>query len=352
MLHPSTIGTVFSQKNNIFIALSVLLFLGIILSLSLGSISIPFPEVVKALAGQKTEQSVQSTIIWQLRMPRTLAAMLAGAALSISGLLMQTFFRNPIAGPFVLGISSGAGLGAAIWIMGAAVLVEWGLISNASLYGSWALVSAACIGAALVLILLLLVSHRLPDVNTLLILGLMLGSSVSALVMILQFFSGKQELQRFILWSMGDLGSLTWRELSVLSPIVLVAIGFAALLAQPLNAMLLGEAYARSLGVSVPKLRRNIIIITAVLAGSITAFCGPIAFVGIAVPHIARLLWQTQRHQTLIWGSILLGMVVLLYCQLLAQLPLQDNILPINAVTSLLGAPIVIWIVLTMRKVH
>ena len=314
--------------------------------------SIPFVELFKALFGFETKEVVQSTIVWQLRMPRTLAAMLAGAALSISGLLMQTFFRNPIAGPFVLGISSGAGLGAAIWIMGAGLLVQWGLISTASLYGSWALVLSACMGAALVLIILLLVSRRMPDVNTLLILGLMLGSSVSALVMILQFFSGKQELQRFILWSMGDLGSLTWQELSILSPIVSIAIFFALLLAQPLNAMLLGETYARSLGVSVNQLRRQIIIITAILAGSITAFCGPIAFVGIAVPHIARLLWRTQRHQTLIGGSLLLGMLVLLYCQLLAQLPLKDNILPINAVTSLLGAPIVIWIVISIRQTN
>ena len=341
-----------SRKNIIFFALSLLLILGIFLSLALGSVSIPFVELFKALFGFETKEVVQSTIVWQLRMPRTLAAMLAGAALSISGLLMQTFFRNPIAGPFVLGISSGAGLGAAIWIMGAGLLVQWGLISTASLYGSWALVLSACMGAALVLIILLLVSRRMPDVNTLLILGLMLGSSVSALVMILQFFSGKQELQRFILWSMGDLGSLTWQELSILSPIVSIAIFFALLLAQPLNAMLLGETYARSLGVSVNQLRRQIIIITAILAGSITAFCGPIAFVGIAVPHIARLLWRTQRHQTLIGGSLLLGMLVLLYCQLLAQLPLKDNILPINAVTSLLGAPIVIWIVISIRQTN
>jgi iron complex transport system permease protein len=341
-----------SRKNIIFFALLILLILGIFLSLALGSVAIPFAEVFKALFGLETKEAVQSTIVWQLRMPRTLAAMLAGAALSISGLLMQTFFRNPIAGPFVLGISSGAGLGAAIWIMGAGLLVQWGLISTASLYGSWALVLSACMGAALVLVILLLVSRRMPDVNTLLILGLMLGSSVSALVMILQFFSGKQELQRFILWSMGDLGSLTWQELSILSPIVIIGISFALLLAQPLNAMLLGETYAKSLGVSVNQLRRHIIIITAILAGSITAFCGPIAFVGIAVPHIARLLWRTQRHQTLIGGSLLLGMLVLLYCQLLAQLPLKDNILPINAVTSLLGAPIVIWIVISIRQTN
>ncbi len=338
------------RQRNIFIILTAFLLIGLALNLALGSVYISFSDLFPAIFGLGKDDNIFEKIIWQLRMPRAAAAMLAGASLSLSGLLMQTFFRNPIAGPYVLGISSGAGLGAAVWLMGAGWLLGMGLIGSSDMFNAWGLVTASCIGAGLVLLLLLAVSWRISDIGTLLILGMMLGSAVGALVMLLQFFSGREELQRFVLWSMGDLGGLSVAELWVLGPLTLIGVTVAMLLAQPLNVLLLGEDNARSLGVSVKRLRWQLIITTAVLAGSITAFCGPIAFVGIAVPHAARLLWRTQRHQILILGTVLLGMVVMLYCQLIAILPFQDKVLPINVVTSLLGAPVVVWIVLSIRK--
>lgn len=330
-----------------FFVLFCLLLIGIVLNLALGSVYLPIPKILSAFFAADREDIV-GKILWQLRMPKTMTAILAGASLSLSGLLMQTFFRNPLAGPFVLGISSGAGLGAAIWIMGSGWLLSMGIAG--ALLNSWGLVMASSIGAGLVLLLLLAVSWRISDVGTLLILGMMLGSAVAALVMLLQFFSGSEELQRFVFWNMGDLGGLSNAELSVLSIVNIIAIGFSFILAQPLNVLLLGEENAKSLGVNVQRLRWMLILTTAILAGSITAFCGPIAFVGIAVPHAARMLWRTQRHQILIPGTILLGMVIMLYCQIIATLPFQDKILPINIVTSLLGAPAVVWIALTVRK--
>jgi iron complex transport system permease protein len=337
------------KLGNIILILSVSLLVAVLLSLSLGSVWIPIKDLGRILVGQEVDQPIWSKIIWQLRLPRTLMALLAGAALAISGLLMQSFFRNPIAGPFVLGISSGAGLGAAVWIMGGIWLVEMGLITTASLFNTWALVIAACFGAGLVLLLILLLAWRTADINILLILGLMLGSAVSALVMLLQFFSGREELQRFVLWGMGDLSSVGWTELAILVPLILLTIGAAFLLMQPLNVLLLGEDYAKSMGVSVKTLRWKLILITAILAGSVTAFCGPIAFVGIAVPHLARSILRTQRQQLLMPVTLLLGMLLLLICQIIAQLPMQDRILPINAITSLLGAPVVVWIVWRIR---
>ena len=330
-----------------YLILFCFLMLGIVLNLALGSVYVPFSTVISALFGGESE-TVFGKIIWQLRMPKTAAAMLAGASLSLSGLLMQTFFRNPLAGPFVLGISSGAGLGAAVWIMGSGWLVSLGFAG--AFLNSWGLVAASSLGAALVLILLLAVSRRINDVSTLLILGMMLGSAVSAIVMLLQFFSGSEALQRFVIWGMGDLGGLGTVEIIVLTVLNISVLSFALLLAQPLNVLLLGEENAKSLGINVQKLRWYIIVTTALLAGSITAFCGPIAFVGIAVPHAARMIWRTQRHQILIPGTILLGMVVMLWCQTIATLPFHDKIIPINIITSLLGAPAVVWIALSFRK--
>ncbi len=338
------------RLNNIVLGLIVCLIAAFMLSLSLGSVAIPLTDLVKLLSGQDIAQPVWSKIVWQLRLPRTIMALLAGASLALSGLLMQTFFRNPIAGPFVLGISSGAGLGAAVWIMAGVWLLEMGLISSASLYNSWALVVAACLGAGLMLILILLLAWRSGDINILLILGLMLGSAVSAVVMLLQFFSGREELQRFVLWGMGDLGAVTWMELWILIPLISVMLGLGFLLMQPMNVLLLGEDYARSMGVAVNRLRWQLIVITAIMTGAITAFCGPIAFIGIAVPHLARSLLRSQRQQALMPVTVLLGMLILLICQIIAQLPMQDRILPLNAITSLLGAPVVLWMVWNMQR--
>lgn len=335
----------FSSKILVLLLLCVVLVLA---NLWLGSVSFSLERLWAALIGQPWEVS-DTTIVWQFRMPKIGAALLCGASLSVSGLLMQTFFRNPIAGPFVLGISSGASLGVALALMATSTLTVF--LGTAWTQSPAIILIMAILGASLVLLLLLLVSWRIADVNTLLILGLMFGSASSALVALLQYFSNQQALQQYVLWSMGSLTGLTPQELFWLTPVCLLALLAAIACSKWLDALLLGEQYARSMGVPVRRLQQVILLITALLAGSVTAFCGPIAFVGIAVPHLARLLFRTHQHLILIIGSVLLGMVVLLACQLIAQLPGRDLILPINVVTSFLGAPMVMYLVLSRRKI-
>lgn len=319
------------------------------LNLVWGSVEIPMGDLLDALLGNAKQKS-DATIVWNFRMPKIMAAMVSGASLGVSGLLMQTFFRNPIAGPFVLGISSGASLGVALFILAAGWLSSFALFSffGAS---SWMLILMAMLGAGLVLFLLMLISWRISDINTLLILGLMFGSATSAIVSLLQYFSSQQALQQFVLWSMGSLTGVTWAELSLLVPICLIFILLTFGLSKTLDALLLGDQYALSMGVNVRRAQQQIIVVTAVLAGGITAFCGPIAFVGIAVPHLARMYFQTHRHVLLLVGTVLLGMITLLFCQFIAQLPGSDQMLPINVVTSFLGAPMVIYIVLSRRTI-
>ena len=330
--------------------LSFLLLLAVGLNLAVGSVNIPLKEIFEAFFYSNSEEQTFRNIIWEIRLPRIIAAILCGAALSVSGLLMQTFFRNPIAGPYVLGISSGAGLGAAVWIMGSGYLLSLGVIGSNFIFDSWGLVIMSTLGAASILLILLAVSWRIPDLGTLLIVGMMIGSAIGAIVMLLQFFSAKEELQRFVMWSMGDLGALSWPEIYVFIPVVLLSLISALLLAQSLNVLSIGEENALSLGVSVRKIKWQIILITAILSGSTTAFCGPIAFIGIAVPHLARMLFKTNRHQVLILATILTGINLMLFCQILAVLPFDDKILPINVICSLVGAPIVIWMVLSLKR--
>ncbi len=319
------------------------------LNLAWGSVVIPLDRILDALLGNASIKS-DATIVWSFRMPKIMAAIFSGASLGVSGLLMQTFFRNPIAGPFVLGISSGASLGVALfilasgWLSSFAFFAFWGT-------SNWMLILMAMLGAGLVLFLLMLISWRISDINTLLILGLMFGSATSAIVSLLQYFSSQQALQQFVLWSMGSLTGVTWGELTLLAPICALFILLTFGLSKTLDALLLGDQYALSMGVNVRRAQQQIIVVTAVLAGGITAFCGPIAFVGIAVPHLARMFFQTHRHFVLLLGTILLGMITLLLCQFIAQLPGSDQMLPINVVTSFLGAPMVIYIVLSRRSI-
>ncbi len=329
--------------------LLLLLCMGLMLAnLWLGSVSFSLERLWLALVGRPLEAG-DSTIIWELRMPKIGAALLAGASLSVSGLLMQTFFRNPIAGPFVLGISSGASLGVALALMATSTLAT--VLGAAWVQSPAFVLILAILGASLVLLLLLLVSWRVADVNTLLILGLMFGSASSALVALLQYFSNQEALKQYVLWSMGSLGGLTPRELIWLLPLCVLALLGTLGCSKWLDALLLGEQYALSMGVPVRRAQQLILILTALLAGSITAFCGPIAFVGIAVPHLARLFFRTYQHFTLIIACCLIGMLVLLACQLVAQLPGSARILPINVVTSFLGAPMVIYLVLSGKTI-
>lgn len=328
-----------------YLFLGGLLFSLMILHLLWGSVSMTLPDIAAALFGY-SEQQQDVLIVWNFRLPKILTTIIAGASLSISGLLMQTFFRNPVAGPFVLGISSGASLGVAILLLASGWLASWGI----SFSGAWGMVIMSMLGAGSVLGVLLLVSYRIKDINTLLILGLMFGSATGAIVTLLQYFSNQQDLQQFVFWSMGSLTAVTWQELAVLLPVCSLAIFLSFGLSKTLDSLLLGEAYALSMGVPVKQAQRAIVGLTAVLAGSVTAFCGPIAFIGIAVPHLSRMLFRTHRHLILLSGTALLGMITLLFCQLLAQLPGSSQILPINVMTSLMGAPMVVWIILRKKS--
>ena len=320
----------------------VFLFL---VNISLGSVSIPLKEMVKGIFGQEMQKESWEIILWNFRFPKAITAILVGIGLSMSGLLMQTLFRNPLAGPYVLGLSSGASLGVAFVILGTGMLPTYIASFFLSSYG---LVVASSLGAFLVLLAVLLVSRKLKDTMAILIVGLMFGSFTSAIVSVLSYFTTAEKLQKFTFWSMGSISNLTWQEISILSLLIFIGIAISFTVIKPLNALLLGEKYAQSIGINYKKTRFSIIVATSILAGSITAFAGPIAFIGLAVPHMAKLLFQTSNHLVLFWSTLLLGAIVMLVCYTIAQVPGNDITLPINAVTSVIGAPIVIW--LLVRK--
>jgi iron complex transport system permease protein len=320
----------------------------LLLNIGLGSVSIPYSDIVSILFGDEVKSSWHQ-IIWQFRVPKAITALLVGIGLSVGGLQMQTLFRNPLAGPFVLGISSGASLGVALVIFSFSIL---GISLSQFTGGSWLMIIAATGGASLVLIVVLLAAQRVKDSMSLLIIGLMFGSITGALVSVMQFFSSDEQIQMFLIWTFGSLGGLSWTELYVLASIIIVGLLLNLFLLKPLNALLLGEHYANSMGINLKLTRWLIIISTSLLAGSITAFCGPIAFVGLAVPHLGRLLMNTSNHTRLLPAVIWIGAIVMLICDIIAQLPGNEQVLPINAMTSLVGAPVVIWIIVRKRKIN
>lgn len=317
------------------------------LNISLGSVSIPFPETVYALVGGKLENPSWEYIIWNYRIPKAFTAILVGSGLALSGLLMQTLFRNPLAGPFVLGISSGASLGAALLIMGSSLFsgfMAFGLVNDISL------AIASSIGSFLVLLAVMVVAAKVKDTMALLIIGLMFGSITAAIVSVLSYFTNAEKLQQFIFWSFGSVGNLTWAQLSILLGIILIGILLSILSIKALNTLLLGENYARSLGVDLKKTRFSIIIATGLLAGGVTAFAGPIAFIGLAVPHLTRQIFDTTDHKILMPAVLVYGAILMLLCDTVAQLPNSASVLPINAITSILGAPVVIWLLVRKRR--
>lgn len=275
-------------------------------------------------------------------MPKTLTAVFAGAALGFAGLQMQTLFRNPLAGPFVLGISSGASLGVALLVLSG--------IGISGILASWSMAIASIVGSSLVLILVLAVSFNIRDSMSLLLIGLMFGAFTSAVVSVLQYFGSADDIQNFLFWTFGSTGNLSWQEMKVFVPVIALGIIVGFSQAKPLNALLMGENYAQSMGLTVKKVRIALVLSTSLLAGVVTAFCGPIAFLGLAVPHIARIIFKSANHMVLIPATLLLGSILLLICDIIAQLPGLDLILPINAVTSLFGAPIVIWLIVKRKN--
>ncbi len=331
-----------------FILLSALLILLFFLNISFGSVSIPFKEIFQTLTGGTPSKESWETIILNFRLPKAITAILVGSGLSICGLLMQTLFRNPLAGPFVLGISSGASLGVAILILGSSVFGGFLVSSSIS---NWSLPIAASLGAFLVLSAVIIAANKVRNTMSILIIGLMFGSLTSAVISVLSYFSEAAQIQQYVFWSFGSLGNLTWNELLVFGIIYFLGIIGAVSVIKPLNSFLLGENYAKSVGINIKRNRNIILLITSLLTGVITAFSGPIAFVGLAVPHIARMLFSSSNHKILIPSTAIIGAIVLLICDSIAQLPTSEFTLPINAITSLFGAPIVIWLLIRKKTI-
>ncbi|WP_062054781.1 FecCD family ABC transporter permease [Aquimarina longa] len=332
---------------HIFIGITLILLICFIINISLGSVYIPWIDTLSSLIGNTVEKESWKHIIINYRLPKAITAIIVGSGLGVSGLLMQTLFKNPLAGPFVLGISSGASLGVAILILGSTFT---GVAISSFLVSKWGLIIGASLGSILVLFMVMLVSAKVRDTMAILIIGLMFGSITTAIVSVLSYFAPAFQLQKYIFWGFGSLGNLSWNEVFLFLGISLLGIILAVLAIKPLNTLLLGENYARSLGLHIKKSRFLIIIATGLLAGSSTAFAGPIAFIGLAVPHLTRQLFHTSDHRTLIPAVVLLGSIIMLLCDSIAQLPTSEYTLPINAITSLIGAPVVIWLLIRKRK--
>lgn len=327
-------------------ALSLLLIMLFLFNLSAGSVNIPPAEVLNILLGHEGTNSVHNDIIWQFRVTKALTCVLAGSALSVSGLQMQTLFRNALAGPDVLGLSSGASLAVSLLLMSQAAGFQLPMGT-----GPWSTVIAASTGAGLVFVIIFFVARRLGDNTSLLIIGLMIGAATASLVSVLQFLSKAEDQQAYLLWTFGSLGTLNWTEIQILAGILLFGIIMGMISVKALNAWLLGDNYAMSVGVKLDRARLFIILSAAVLTGGVTAFCGPIAFVGLAVPHLTKLIIRTHNHRILLPAVIITGAILMLFCDVLAQLPGSSYVLPINAITALIGAPVVIWIVLRAKRI-
>ena len=311
--------------------------------------AIPIKDIFKSLLGENASKDTWEYIIINFRLPKAIVAILVGIGLSISGLLMQTLFRNPLAGPYVLGLSSGSGLGVAFVILGAGMLPTF---FSDFLMSSYGIILASCLGSFMVLIMVLIVSRRLRDTMTILIVGLMFSSFSSAIVGVLTYFTSAEKLQKYTFWSMGSIGNVSWQNILILTIAVFIGLLLSVVSLKPLDALLLGENYARSMGLNISKTRYTIIIATSILAGSITAFAGPIAFIGLAVPHLSKLLFQTSNHKILFWSTLLIGAIIMLFCDMVSQLPGFDFTLPINAITSIIGAPIVIWLIVRKKSLQ
>ena len=330
------------RSTTLFIILSLLLVILFVLDLLIGSVHIPLRDILGALFGGDVDASTR-LIVLDIRLIKAIVAILTGMALSVSGLQMQTLFRNPLAGPYVLGISSGASLGVALFILGIPLL---GIATNSTM-SSIGTAGAAWLGSALILAFVASVSTRIKDIMVILILGMMISSGVSAVVQILQYLSNEEALKSFIIWTMGSLGDVTTNQLHLMLPAVLLGLVVSVAVIKPLNLLLLGEQYARTMGLNVRRARYLIFLSTTLLAGTVTAFCGPIGFVGLAIPHIARMLFSNADHRILLPASALCGAVTLLICDIVSKW----LTLPINTITALLGIPIVIWVVIRNKSI-
>ena len=332
------------QRRNtiLFLLLSLLVVALLAIDMMVGSVGISAGEVWAAITGGECDP-IKAKIIIDVRLMKAIVAILAGAALAVSGLQMQTLFRNPLAGPYVLGVSSGASLGVALFILGAPLLG----VASSSLFSSLGVAGAAWIGSALVLALVGAVSQRIKDIMVILILGMMIGSAVSAVVQILQYMSHEEALKSFVVWTMGSLGDVTTSQLWLVAPAIIAGLVLSVAVIKPMNLMLLGEAYARTMGLNIRRTRSLILLSTTLLAGTVTAFCGPVGFIGLAMPHLARIIFQEADHRVLLPATALSGAISLLLCDIVSKL----LTLPVNTVTALLGIPIVVWVVVRNKNI-
>ena len=332
---------IFNRITLTMIGLFILMIMLFIADLLFGSTRLEGADVMRSLFGHGT--SGTEIIIMQFRLPKALTAVLAGAAMSVSGLLMQTLFRNPLAGPDVLGVSSGAGLGVALTLLTITPLIS---LPAGSAFTGWGLILAAWIGAGAVMMIIMAVSTRMRDIMTVLIVGLLLASAISAVVTLLQYFSNETMLRTYVIWTMGNLGNISYPQIRALALATAAGLAISFLMVKSLNAMLMGETFSRTVGVRMQRTRIILLAAASILAGSVTAFCGPLAFIGVAVPHIARLALGTTDHRTLMPGVALCGAVILLLSDLISSAPGGGHIIPVNTVTSLIGIPVVLWIIL------
>ncbi|MDY5938857.1 MAG: iron ABC transporter permease [Phocaeicola sp.] len=337
----------YTRTASLLCVLSMLIVLAFVMDIMYGSISLSIEEVWRALV-YGDEQASSTYIIRNFRLPKALTALFAGAGIAIAGLQMQSLFHNPLADTSILGINSGAGVGVAMYTM------AYSLFPSVAIWNSgvavWGVIISACLGSAIVLLLIAMVASRVHSIVSVLIVGVMVGFLASAIISILQFFSDEETLKTYLLWSFGSVTGTTWKQLYVLLPIITTGLCLALMMPKPMNALALGERYAHSVGINVSFTRFALIGITSLLAGSITAFTGPIAFLGLAVPHFVRILFKTSDHRILIPATMLVGALLLLVCDLLTQVPGKGMTLPINALTSLIGAPVVIAIIIRNHR--
>ena len=330
-----------SRTNILFLLLSIVVVVLFICDIVVGSVNLPISQVVGSLFGNVTDPAIRSIVI-DIRLIKAIIALLAGVALSLSGLQMQTMFSNPLAGPYVLGVSSGASFGVALFLLGAP-LIGLSKIPALSVLGT---AGAAWIGAALVLMLIIALSRKIKDIMVILILGMMLSSALGAVVEILQFFSNEMALKSFVVWTMGSLGDISASQLPIILTAIVIGVVVAILTIKPLNILLLGENYAKTAGINLKRVYRLVFLSTTLLAGTITAFCGPIGFVGLAVPHLARMIFRSADHRILIPASAIIGSAMLLIGDIISKVML----LPINTITALMGIPVVAYIVTRNRN--
>lgn len=319
--------------NKRFIILSIVVVILFIADLTLGSINLDITKIFSSTSG------VEQTLLMNYRLPKAIVALLCGVALSVSGVIMQTIFRNPLAGPYTLGVSSGASLGVALFLLGAPLI-------GTTVASDMGVAFSAFIGASAVMFLVLAISIRLRDIMAVLILGMMLSSAAAAFVDVMQYFSTESSLKGFVLWAMGSLGGVSYSQILIMTVAVIAGLVLTTLYTKPLDTLILGENYARTLGIKMQGVRTALFVATSLLSGTITAFCGPIAFIGIAVPHIARMTFRTSSHRVLLPASALIGAAIMLICDIISSVPGSDIVLPINTITSLFGIPVVIMVVI------